>query len=195
MEKQCPVCGNRFPAFANVCDQHGVALVAASPGRLPRRAALLATAALALLAPIALRQYWLSALDLQLLSAEIQKSAHSASDATDRNRWLADKVLALSFRVSNRSRLPVSLDAANYKLIVSSVTVHAGAANSLQPSLDRKQEWRIPLADAATRQLLLHPPAEGIHAEVEAQLQLRFAGLRWTAPYRQKFIIRPVLAL
>jgi hypothetical protein len=198
MEKQCPVCGNRFPPFANVCDQHGVALVPARRSRLPVHAALIAAAAVAALTPFALRQFWLSRLDLQVQSAEIRNEGPTAAEAKDLNRWLAGKVLAITFRVSNSSALPVSVDSADYKLTVSSVTVHAGkagASSPLDPGKDRQHEWRIPLADAATRQLLLHPPAGGVQAQIEARLHLRLGGLRWTAPYRQKYVIRPVLAL
>lgn len=199
MPRKCPVCGTRFPDDANVCDQHGVALVAVAPSRrrLLYMAAGLASAA-ALLGPFAIRQYVASQIAVNISNVRIVKPKSAASDRTDLNRWLAGKSMSGRLTLHNGSRLPLEVDAAGYEVIVSSVQAVAGSASipiRIGPGESRDLEWMLPLQDAALRNALLHPPAEGIQAEIRATVQFRLLGLPCQAPYRQQVRIRPVLNL
>jgi len=199
MAKKCPVCGSAFPNFAKVCDQHGVPLVRARRPLKVYLAAALGTAALLAAVPFAASLYWASCLTVRVQDAEIEKTKPgAASDNKDLSHWLADKTLNIRLSVHNGSRLPVSLGGASYKVIVASVEAlkaeTKGSVN-LAPGTAQDVNWKISLSDAGLRQLLLHPPEGGIGAEVIATVDLRVAGFAWTAPLRQKVLIKPDLRL
>lgn len=199
MAKECPVCGSTFPNFAKVCDQHGVPLV---PGRRPLKVYLamaLGTTALLAAVPFAASLYWASCLTVSVQDAEIRKTKPgTASDNKDLSHWLADKTLSIRLSVHNGSRLPVGLDGASYRVIVASVEALKAETKgnlNLAPGTAQDVNWKIALSDASLRQLLLHPPDGGIQAEIIAAVELRVAGFAWTAPLRQKVLIKPALNL
>jgi hypothetical protein len=199
MARKCPVCGSTFPNFAKVCDQHGVPLVAAGRPLKVYLAAALGAAALLAATPFAASLYWASCLTVKIQEVQIEKTKPgTVSDNKDLSHWLADKTLNVRLSVHNGSRLPVGLDGASYKVIVASVEAlkaeTKGSVN-LAPGTTQQLDWKISLSDASLRQLLLHPPADGILTEVIATVELRVTGFAWTAPLRQKVLIKPALKL
>ncbi len=195
MAKQCPVCGTRFPNFANVCDQHGVALRRVWPGYLPW---LLLAGLCLLAAPFALRAWWLSQLSLEVVSAQLENSAKSAGEAADVNRWLANKNLHVRVRAHNDSRIPVTMQHAHYELFVFSVNAVSGEWRPdvpLHPGVTVEIFAVVPLTDPVVRGVLLNTPPEGVHVQVRAWLTLRIAGLTWLTPVERRLLVKPVLAL
>jgi hypothetical protein len=195
MAKKCPVCGSTFPNFAKVCDQHGVPLVATRR----RLKVVLAAATLLAAIPFAANFYWISCLTVRIQDAEIEKTKPGTTgDNKDLSHWLTDKTLNIRLSVHNGSRLAVGLEGARYKVIVASVkALKADTKGSviLAPGTAQTVNWKIALSDASLRQLLLHPPAGGIQAEIIATVELRVLGIPWTAPLRQKVLIKPSLQL
>lgn len=191
MAKQCPVCGTRFPNYANVCDQHGVELRRVWPRYLP--VSIVATVLL-LAAPFAAGAWWLRHLRVEVVTAQLENGNAAKSETSDVSRWLASKNLKIQVHVHNDSNIPVVMQSAQYELIVSSVK--AGEGNwTASLGLPAEAVAVVPLADPAVRGVLLNGPSEGVHVHLRAWLTLRIAGFSWAAPVERRLLVKPLLAL
>ena len=197
MAKKCPVCGTEFPNFAKVCDQHGVPLVAERSPLKTYIAVALAAVALLAAVPFAIGQYLTSKLTAEIKSVHVEKAKPGAvSNNQDLSHWLSDKNLNVRLSIRNHSRLPIAISAATCKVMVSTVEALSADAKGnldIKPGATQEVDWKISLGDANLRQLLLQPPKQGIPAEIIADVQLRIAGIPWTAPVRQRILLKPAL--
>jgi len=164
MSKHCPVCGAEFPDYANVCDQHGAALV----GRRHRYLWPLGAAALLAVAALATRA-WVSQ---QFFVARITEV-----------RIVKAKQVMIEAYVFNGVGLP---SAGEYQLNFAGVAGHAEQGQTeIQPGTSRRMAWTVPLTDAVTR-----PPEEGLPVALRGRMRISLLGLDWAVPFERRFVVK-----
>lgn len=185
MAKFCPVCGERFPDHANVCDQHGVPL---------RRRVWhwwILGAALAA-APFSSLGAWSWQLRATIEGAQLEKGA--AASAHGLPEWLVGKRLRVAVRITNDSVLPYAASGGAYELWLDGAKVAEGKLPA-NLELRRGSPVRVEAAVLVNGNLaarLLNPA--GNEVTVRGETNVRVFGLGWRTPFERRVLLRASLA-